>query len=115
MSDPHLRRAVWLTGGQRGRLREAVNDVLAKQGDHDLLPSLLAELILVDGRSERFDSLIRSVVRGLRMPRDTRPVHVCDAQVAELVSQGVLDDELIGLLAPRHERYQELEDEEGPR
>ena len=102
MCDPHLRRAVWLTTGQRRRLRIAVDEVLASPGEHDLLPSLLGELILEETGNHRLERIriARVFVRGLRLPAGTFPVHVCDAQIDELVQRGVLDAELTRVLRP---------------
>ena len=105
MGDPHLLRAVWLTREQRGMLRLAVDEVLADSGDHDLLPSLLAELILVEKENRGLEQLTRSVVRGLRLPAGTLPVHVCDAQVDELIMRGLLNEDLCLLLKPPPYRY----------
>jgi hypothetical protein len=113
MSDPHLLRAVWLTKDQRVALRFAVDEVLSEHGDHDLLPSLLAELILVE-TSLNLENLVRGVVRGLRMPAGTRPVHICNAQVDVLISHAVLSTEFLAVLKPEPERYFDLplEDEQ---
>jgi len=109
MGDPHLLRAVWLTTEQRGALRRAVDEVLADSGEHDLLPSLLAELILAERDNRGLERLSRSVVKGLRLPPGTLPVHICDAQIDELIKRGLLGTDLSKILKPapaknRHKR-----------
>ena len=107
MTDPHLRRAVWLTAAQRSRLRNAVEKAFEENCDQMQVLALQAELILITKRQEKLEHLVRSVVRGLRMPSDVLPVHLSDAQVDELISCHLLESDLIIVLKPPPEHYHE--------
>jgi hypothetical protein len=101
VTDPLLRRAVWLTEQQRERLLTAALLAYTTEGsDRDLCNSLISELILLQERLGSAQPLIRALVSGLRLPADALPVYLCQAEVREVRKYGALPADFVNLLDP---------------
>lgn len=100
MSDPNLRRAVWLTSGQRRDLLEAARRAQRNGGNAEVLEPLLYELDFIEDRQALLAHLVRSVINGLCLPGDALPVHLCDAEADEVILFGELGHSLTGVIRP---------------
>lgn len=101
MTSDLLKRAVWLTAEQRTAVLEAATRAFATEGSNqDLCHSLIQEITLLEERISGLRSIVRSIVRGLRMPEDALPVYVCSAEVQQVFLYGHLTRELAELLDP---------------
>lgn len=102
MLDPHLRRALWLTSAQRQELQQAAH-VAARdpKSDPSLCESLLTELHHLEARLEGLQPIVRSVVRGLKLPADALPVYISHAETQQVIRYGEVSAELSLIINPR--------------
>lgn len=101
MTDPMLRRAVWLTGDQRAQLLDCATRAYSRPGsDQDLCKSLISEVMVVNERTSPLSGIIQRIVRGLRLPTDALPVYLCHAEIEQVRDHGDLPDELMILIDP---------------
>lgn len=99
MSDPHLKRPVWLTTEQRQKLKEAtVAAIQHPDADIESCKIILSELIESTHRNVNITHTVRIVVKGLRMPKDTLPVFICDIDAYQIIQYGNLDGEIANIL-----------------
>lgn len=99
MSNPDLRRPVWLTTEQRLNLRDAAVRAMEKhQDEHAYCESVLRELSRATHRGAGSSRLIRRMVETLRMPEDIVPVYLSDAEVNHVIEFGNVKRPLARLL-----------------
>jgi hypothetical protein len=102
MTNPTLRRPVWLTPAQRHELLEGVmaamrhNDV-----DVQLCHTMVSELLEAAEREPNVARFIATFAAGLKLPDGTIPVFVCDRDIDYIASFGGLDVKFVAML--KHE------------
>lgn len=101
MFDPHLRRALWLTAKQRKELHEAALKASQhKKSDTELCQSVVNELYHLEQRLDGLQPVIRSVVRGLKLPIDALPVYISHAEIQQVCKYGAISQELTIIINP---------------
>lgn len=101
MTDPMLRRAVWLTADQRAVLLDCATRALSTPtADKQLCLSLMNEITTLNERVAPLSGIVHRIIKGLRMPSDTLPVHLCHAEVEQLTKYGDLPETLRTLIDP---------------
>jgi len=99
--DPHLRRALWLTAKQRKELQEAaIQASQHSKADPSLCESLLTELHHLEKRLDSLQPVIKSVIRGLKLPIDALPVYISHAEVQQVCRYGKVSAELNVVINP---------------
>ena len=100
MSNPNLRRYVWLTSEQRERLTLA-SESCNKDNASESLTELLSELQNLSKRKVSLPSVVQIMIRGLRLPKDSLPVSICDEVADHLINLTNIDNELAGIIKPK--------------
>lgn len=102
MSDPMLRRPVWLTPEQRHCLREGVQEAMRhNDADLELCRAVLTELLEATQHDPQVTRLIQTFAEGLRMPEGTVPVFLCDNDIDHIARYGRLPARFVLML--KHE------------
>lgn len=103
MSNPNLRRTVWLTVSQRQRLMQSVEETIA-QTNSALANEFLMELQNTENIKDSLSLTVQGTVRGLRFPPSILPVSICNAMADDIIGSGSLDSELSCLIRPQPRR-----------
>lgn len=105
MSDPHLKRPVWLTTVQRQKLKEAtVVAIQHPDADIEVCKIVLSELIESTHRNVNVTQTVKVIIKGLRMPKDILPVFICDEEAFQIIRYGNLDVEIANILIYKQTR-----------
>ena len=100
MSNPNLKRYVWLTSEQRNRLTLA-SEACDKCNSSEQLTELLNELQNLSKRKVSLPSVVQVMIRGLRLPKDILPVSICDEVADQIINFTSIDKELSGIIKPK--------------
>jgi hypothetical protein len=103
MSNPNLRRTVWLTASQRQRLMQSTEEAVAHTNS-TLAGELLTELQNTENIKESLSLMVQGTVRGLCLPTDILPVSICNAMADDIIGSGSLDSDLACLIRPQPRR-----------
>ena len=93
MINPFLKSAVWLSDSQRALLLSAAEGA-ARNPKSD---TLLCESVIKEIESAELASrgqagyLANMFARGLRLPKTTRPVNLCYAEISEVIRHSPID------------------------
>ena len=108
MSNPSLRRYIWLTKNQRERLIIFTKSC-SKEFSYYALDELLIELKNLDKRKVPLPSIVQITIKGLRLPKDILPVSICDEVASQLIALTMIDEELAGIIKPKPQAWKEEE------
>lgn len=101
MLDPHLRRAIWLTAAQRHELHKAAQKAYEHpKSDSALCETVLNEIYHLEKRLAALQPVIKSVVNGLKLPKDALPVYISHAEVKQVCKYGKVSEELTVIINP---------------
>lgn len=105
MSDPHLKRPVWLTTEQRHKVKEAlVVAIQHPEADIEVCKMILSELIESHHRDLKVTQNVKIIIKGLRMPKDILPIYICDVEAWQIIKYGKLDNDIANILIYKSKR-----------
>lgn len=99
-----LLRSVWLTSAQRRVVLLSAEQAVGRDEEYpgqSEIVDFLDHLRSAEARADRPGHLVSLVVRGLRLPKDARPVRMSDEIVDLLIIWGNLPESIARLATPQ--------------